>query len=183
MPTSSFAHLVTRCRGLTVTLGLGLALTPAIALAQYPAGSATPAPPPASDEALIRAIIAEQVTAWNAGDAKAFSASFADDGSFTNIRGTVFYGHRAFEDRHAEIFRGFFQGSKLAMSPTRIRFVRPDVAIVDVATELSQLRGRTPPGVKARPDGKIVTRLQEVFVQDGGRWRIASYHNVDVKDD
>jgi len=68
------------------------------------------------------------------------------------------------------------------MSPTRIRFVRPDVAIVDVATELSELRG-TPPGVKARADGKIRTRLQEVFVKDGGRWSIASYHNVDVKDD
>jgi hypothetical protein len=65
----------------------------------------------------------------------------------------------------------------------RSRFVRPDVAIVDVATELSELRGRAPPGVKARADGKIRTRLQEVFVKDGGRWRIASYHNVDVKDD
>lgn len=174
MPPSPVAHLATGYLGLAVTLGLRLTLTSAVALAQDTA--------PASDEAPIRAIIAQQVTAWNAGDAKAFSASFADDGSFTNIRGTVFYGHRAFEDRHAEIFRGFFKGSKLAMSPTRIRFVRPDVAIVDVATELSQLRG-TPPGVKARPDGTIVTRLQEVFVKDGGRWRIASYHNVDVKDD
>ncbi len=183
MPTSPFAHLVTRCRGLTVTLGLGLALTSAIALAQDTTGRAAPAPPLASDEARIRAIIAEQVTAWNAGDAKAFSASFAEDGSFTNIRGTVFYGHRAFQDRHAEIFRGFFKGSTLAMSPTRIRFVRPDVAIVDVATELSELRGRTPPGVKARADGKIRTRLQEVFVKNEGRWRIASYHNVDVKGD
>jgi uncharacterized protein (TIGR02246 family) len=166
------------------TLGLSLALTSAMVFAQDAApGAATQAPAIASDEAPIRAIIGEQVTAWNAGDAKAFSASFAEDGSFTNIRGTVFYGHRAFEDRHAEIFRGFFKASRLAMSPTRIRFVRPDVAIVDVATQLSELRGRTPPGVKARPDGTIVTRLQEVFVKDGGRWRIASYHNVDVKDD
>ena len=84
---------------------------------------------------------------------------------------------------HERCRRGFFKGSKLAMSPTRIRFVRPDVAIVDVATELSELRGRTPSGVKARGDGKIRTRLQEVFVKDGGRWRIASYHNVDVKGD
>ena len=183
MPRPPSEQLVTRCRVLAVTLGLGLALTSAIALAQDTAGGTAPAPPLAPDEARIRAIIAEQVMAWNAGDAKTFSASFAEDGSFTNIRGTVFYGHRAFEDRHAEIFRGFFKGSKLAMSPTRIRFVRPDVAIVDVATELSELRGRTPPGVKARPDGKIRTRLQEVFVKDGGRWLVASYHNVDVKDD
>lgn len=176
-------QLVPRCRGFALRLALVLAFSPAIALPQHPAERAALAPPFPTDEAPIRTIIADQVMAWNAGDAKAFSANFAEDGSFTNIRGTVFYGHRAFEDRHAEIFRGFFKGSKLAMSPTRIRFVRPDVAIVDVATELSELRGRTPPGVKARPDGKIVTRLQEVFVKDGGRWRIASYHNVDVKDD
>jgi uncharacterized protein (TIGR02246 family) len=183
MPTPPIAYLVTRCPALTATLGLGLVLTPAITLAQETAGSTAPVPALASDEAPIRAIIAEQVRAWNASDATAFSASFAEDGSFTNIRGTVFYGHRAFKDRHAEIFSGFFKGSKLAMSPTRIRFVRPDVAIVDVATELSDLRGRTPPGVKARADGRIRTRLQEVFVKDKGKWQIASYHNVDVKDD
>lgn len=183
MPTPPFAYLVTRCRALTASLGLGLALTPALIHAQDPAGGAAPVPVLAADEAPIRAIIAEQVRAWNAGDARAFSASFAEDGSFTNIRGTVFYGHRAFEDRHAEIFRGFFKGSKLAMSASRIRFIRPDVAIVDVATELSGLQGRTPPGVKARADGRIRTRLQEVFVKDQGRWQIASYHNVDVKDD
>lgn len=134
------------------------------------------------DDARIRQIIAGQVAAWNAGDAKAFSASFAADGSFTNIRGTVFYGHQAFEERHREIFGTVFKSSKLAMSVGKTRFVRPDVAIVDINTELSELRG-TPPGVKAGADGRIRTRLQEVFVKNKGEWRITSYHNVDVKED
>ena len=68
------------------------------------------------------------------------------------------------------------------MSPTKIRFVRPDVAIVDLSTELSELHG-TPPGIKAAPDGKIHTRLQEVFVRAKDEWLITSYHNVDVKAD
>lgn len=67
------------------------------------------------------------------------------------------------------------------MSVSKIRFVRPDVAIVDIATELSELHG-VPPGVKPGADGRIRTRLQEVLVKDGGEWRIASYHNVDVKE-
>lgn len=133
-----------------------------------------------ADEAQIRSIVEEQVKAWNAGDAVAFSKSFADSGSFTNIRGTVFYGHTAFEDRHREIFTGFFKGSTLTMSITRIRFVRPDVAIVDLATEVSNLSG-TPPGVRPDAAGRIVTRLQQVFVKDTGVWRVESYHNVDVK--
>jgi len=140
-----------------------------------------PMPNSAADEARIRQIVIEQVAAWNSGDAKAFSASFAEEGSFTNIRGTVFYGQRAFEDRHAEIFGTFFKGSKLMMSVTKIRFLRPDVAIADIATELSELRG-TPPGIKAGSGGRIQTRLQEVLVKDGDEWHIASYHNVDVKE-
>ena len=133
------------------------------------------------DESRIREIVAEQVEAWNVGDAKAFSLRFSEDGSFTNIRGTVFYGHRAFEDRHAEIFTTFFKGSKLAMSVSKIHFVRPDVAIVDISTELGALQGM-PSGVKSTTDGKMRTRLQEVFVKDKGEWSIASYHNVEVKE-
>jgi len=135
-----------------------------------------------TDEARIRQVISDQVLAWNAMDAKAFSATFATDGGFTNIRGTVFYGHQAFEDRHREIFETFFKGSKLAMTPTKIRFVKADVAIVDLSTELSDLQG-APPGIKPAGDGRIHTRLQEVFVKDKGAWWITSYHNVDVKAD
>jgi len=133
-------------------------------------------------DARIGQIIADQVAAWNVGDEKAFSTSVSADASFTNIRGTVFYGHQAFEDRHREIFQGFFKGSKLAMSVSKIRFVRPDVAIVDVITDISQLQGR-PPGINVSTDGRIHTRLQEVFVKEGEKWFITSYHNVDVKED
>jgi uncharacterized protein (TIGR02246 family) len=79
-----------------------------------------PTPSTIADDQRIRAITEEQVAAWNIGDGKAFSARFAEDGSFTNIRGSVFYGHQAFEDRHVEIFATFFKGSKLAMTVNRI---------------------------------------------------------------
>ena len=156
-----------------------VSLAAALVLVTTPPPSAAQAS--ATDEGHIRAIVEEQVTAWNAGDAIAFSKSFGENGSFTNIRGTVFYGHKAFEDRHREIFTGFFKGSKLAMSITRIRFVRPDVAIVDLSTELSNLSG-APPGVRPNAAGRILTRLQQVFVKDNGVWRVESYHNVDVKE-
>ena len=180
MTASLSAHLDRTWRFWTVVFA-SLLLVPAVGLAQQPAQASRPSSSSTLDSEHIRAIVAAQVTAWNVGDAKAFSASFTDDGSFTNIRGTVFYGHQAFEERHVEIFRTFFKGSKLAMSVTKIRFVRPEVAIADIATELSELQG-APPGVIPGADGKIRTRLQEVLVKDGGTWRIASYHNVDVKE-
>ena len=105
-----------RALAIVVMATLSPALGPANALAQQPVNNPPPIDSAAMDSSHIQAIIADQVTAWDVGNAKAFSKSFADDGSFTNIRGTVFYGHRAFEERHAEIFRTFFKGSKLVMS-------------------------------------------------------------------
>ena len=70
-----------------LTLALSAAVTPMsrVAAAQQAASSARPAH--AADDVRIRAIVAEQVAAWNAGDARTFSLHFAEDGSFTNIQG------------------------------------------------------------------------------------------------
>jgi uncharacterized protein (TIGR02246 family) len=132
------------------------------------------------DEAAIRKIVGEEVTAWNAGDAAAYSRHFATDGTFTNIYGMVFEGHDAFEKRHAESFAAFFKGSTRQETVRRIRFITPDVAIVDVDTEVRGF-GNMPPGVSISPDGALRTRLQQVFVKRSGRWWIEAYHNVDVK--
>src|SRR5262245_8910052 len=134
-----------------------------------------------SAEAEILQIINDQVSAWNAGDARALCAHFAEDGSFTNILGSVLYGRRAVEEQHAAIFATFFKGSGLAMTVSKIRFARPDVAIVDVATEVSDPRDMPSP-LPVRADGRFRTRLQEVFVKDSGKWWIASFHNVALKE-
>ena len=49
-------------------------------------------PQPSSDEIAVRNIIQEEITAWNAGDAAAYSHHFSEDGTFTNIRGQFFTG-------------------------------------------------------------------------------------------
>ncbi len=131
-------------------------------------------------EAAIRTIVAAQTAAWNAGDAKSYSANVADDVGFTNILGEVRYGREAFESRHAGIFSTIFKGSHLEQSIRRIRFVTPDVAVVDVDTEMRGFAG-LPPGVKASSDGVLRTRLQQVFIHRGGTWWIEAYHNVDAK--
>lgn len=135
---------------------------------------------PSSDEAAIQKIISEEVAAWNAGDATAYSRHFALEGTFTNIYGMVFDGHDAFQKRHAESFATFFKGSTRQEKIRRIRFVTRDVAIVDVNTEVTGFR-RMPPGVPVPADGVLRTRLLQVFVKRSGEWWIETYHNVDVK--
>jgi hypothetical protein len=60
------------------------------------------------------------------------SDHFAEDGSFTNIFGTVRYGREEFKKRHVEIAQSIFKGTSVKSSIGKLRFVRPDVVIVDV---------------------------------------------------
>jgi uncharacterized protein (TIGR02246 family) len=134
------------------------------------------------DEAAIRTIIQGEVASWNKGDAEAYSKNFAQDGTFTNILGMFFIGHDAYRDRHAEIFKGMFRGTVLQQDIVSVKFVRPDVAIVETLTWVSGFsKAGPPPGTHADAKGRLCTRLLQVLVRDGGEWKIATYHNVDVK--
>jgi uncharacterized protein (TIGR02246 family) len=139
-------------------------------------------PQPSSDEIAIRNIIQEEITAWNAGDAAAYSRHFSEDGTCTNIRGQFFTGRQAFIERHDYIFKGQFHGSTLKQDIVSLKFVRPDVAVVEVLTSVTGFQ-KLSPGTNADDKGRLRTRLLQVIVKDKGEWKIAAYHNTDVKSD
>ena len=152
-----------------------------VAAMLFAAGSATALrAQDAPSEAAIRAIVADQVVAWNAGDGSAYARHLAPEASFTNLFGMVMYGKPAFAERHAEILRTFYKGTTKHHAIRRIRFVTADVALVDIDNEV---RGVTkmPGGIVVPPDGVIKTQLMEVFVRRDRQWLIEAYHNVDVK--
>jgi uncharacterized protein (TIGR02246 family) len=153
---------------------------PVLAIALAATIAAMPQPSP--DEISIRNIIQEEITAWNAGDAAAYSRHFSEDGTFTNIRGQFFTGRQAFTDRHDYVFKGQFHGSMLKQDIVSLKFVRPDVAVVEVLTSLTGFR-KLSPGTNADGNGRLRTRLLQVIVKDRGEWKIVAYHNTDVKSD
>ena len=132
---------------------------------------------PASDQGEIQALLDELNDAWKRGDASAYGARFLPDGTFTNVNGEFYLGREEFHRRHADVFRGIFRGTALAMTMNTLRFVRPDVAVADIDAEVSgsQLR---PQGVAVGPDGLLRSRLLMVLVKEGGAWWVAAYHNV-----
>ncbi len=134
----------------------------------------------AADEAAIRDILKEEVAAWNKGDSDAYSRHFAEDGTFTNLLGMFFQGRAAFRDRHEQIFHGPYRGSTKQSDIVSLKFVRPDVAIVESLQTVSGFQ-KLLPGTSADAKGRLRTRLLQVLVKDGGEWKIATYHNVDVK--
>jgi uncharacterized protein (TIGR02246 family) len=129
-----------------------------------------------TDEAAIQQLMSELADAWNRGDAQAYGARYRADGTFTNVNGSFYVGRDAFNRRHEEAFRGIYKGSTLALTTRELRFIRPDVAVVDVDTSLSGFQA--PPGVQAGPDGALHTCLLMVLVKESSSWWIAAYHNV-----
>jgi uncharacterized protein (TIGR02246 family) len=131
----------------------------------------------AADETEIQQLIDQLTGAWKAGDAKAYGVRFLPDGTFTNVNGEFYEGHEEFDRRHAEVFAGVFRGTTLTLTVKKLRFVRPDVAIADIDTEVSGARLR-PQGVAVGPDGVLRSRLLMVLLKENGAWCIAAYHNV-----
>lgn len=90
------------------------------------------------------------------------------------------YGRTAFEQRHTEILSTFYKGTTKSHVIRRIRFITPDVAIVDIDNEVRGVRSM-PNGIAVPKDGVVKTQLMEIFVKRDGPWLVEAYHNVDVK--
>jgi uncharacterized protein (TIGR02246 family) len=132
------------------------------------------------DEAVIRNIIKDETDTWNKGDAVGYSRHFAAAGTFTNIRGQFFSGYPAFLKQHEAIFEGIFKNTILKQDVVSLKFIRPDVAIIETLTSVAGV-AQSPPGVAKDDKGRMRTRLLQVVAKEGGVWKIVSYHNVDVK--
>jgi hypothetical protein len=78
-----------------------------------------------------------------------------------------------------ELFAGIFKGSIRKQSIEKLRFLREDVAIVDVKMELKGYT-RLSPGIQSGSDGVHRTSLQLVLAKEQDGWRIAAFHNVTI---
>jgi uncharacterized protein (TIGR02246 family) len=129
------------------------------------------------DEAAVRRLLDHLADAWNRGDARAFAARYRDDGTFTNVFGTVHCGRPEFERRHAEVFDGFLKGTTITMTARSLRFVRPDVAVADIDMAYSGFH-TLPRGVSTLADGQVHSALLMVLVKEAGDWWVTAYHNI-----
>jgi len=136
----------------------------------------------AADSTAIRAILDEEITAWNKGDAILYSNHFADDGNFTNILGAFYEGKQEFLIRHEQIFKGPFNKTTLNMQIFSFRFLTPGIAIVQSLSTVGGFSPAGPPKGSYMDDkGHLHTKLLQVMKKEGADWKIIAYHNIDVK--
>jgi uncharacterized protein (TIGR02246 family) len=128
-----------------------------------------------TDEQSIVALINRFVDGWNRHDAKAFAAVFAEDADFTNWRGEGASGRLKIEGFHAAMFATIFKNSHQSYKDIKTRFIRPDVAAVDVHWEMT---GATDPQGNPRPDRQGL--LNFVMAKKAGEWQIVVMHNLDL---
>ena len=130
----------------------------------------------AADKAAINAVLTDRFLAgWNAHDAHVLASAFAPDADFTNVRGVSASGRENIEQFHAQAFQKMFMQSHQTAEVKKIRFLKPDVAVVDVRWEMTG--ALTPDGI-SRP---IRTGLLDlVFTSTSGSWLITVMHNVDL---
>ena len=98
----------------------------AIAIAATPAAAQSRA----ADEAAIRTRVTALEAAINQRDAAAYAALFAADGDLIVLDGTPVQGREAIQASSAQNWAAT-PGRRATITPTSIRFVGPDIAIVN----------------------------------------------------
>ncbi len=156
-----------------------LVLAP-VAGAQAPRASVPQAAAQGREEAALRQLVAEQTEAWNRGDAVAWSKDFAPEARFINIAGMAFNGRQEIEQRHAAIFASFFKGSRSQVTVQTVRFLGPEVAVVDTEHEVTGYQG-LPPGIRATDtSGALRTRMRYVLNKVSKKWQIVAGQNTAI---
>ena len=124
------------------------------------------------EERTLHGMVYQLEAAWNAADSASFAALFADDADFIHILGGYYTGRAAIEAGHRMIFGTRYKGSTVRYSVEKIRFLRPDIALVFLRQFLQFQEGGAASELETRPT-LIAERVD-------GSWRIAALQNTRI---
>jgi uncharacterized protein (TIGR02246 family) len=121
---------------------------------------AAPSTRQADDARAIAALVASFTRAFNAGDATAAAATYAEDALVVDEQSERTEGRAAVRDQLAASFAES-PGSTIAIKVANLRFLGPDTALEEGSTTIM------PAGAGQAPE---VTRFTVVYVKHDGRW-------------
>jgi len=125
------------------------------------------------DEQAIRRLIGDREAAWNRGEVENYSLLLTPAADIVSATGRPARGRDAVLALYREQRAGAYKGAVTSTPIDSIRFLRPDVAIVDARFSLSGLRA---------PDGSALPArrglLTLVVTKEGSRWLIASMRGI-----
>jgi len=119
----------------------------------------------AADEGAIRAQTAAYEAAINKRDGTAVAAQFTPDGDFVFFDGPRVVGRQAIADSTKAALAGWSATMRFTLTVTAIRFLAPDIAIVETEAHFSEGDMRTNRGtsVAVRANGKWLLAAMRVY--------------------
>ncbi|MFZ0529124.1 MAG: SgcJ/EcaC family oxidoreductase [Propionicimonas sp.] len=114
--------------------------------------------------------------AWNAGDAGAIGALFAEDADFINVVGLWWESARSIRKAHKRGFQLMYPGSVLAVEKLKQRMLGADAAVVHARW---RIEGQVTPGGEP---AELRRGIASVVLQrlETGTWIVVSWHNTDI---
>jgi uncharacterized protein (TIGR02246 family) len=125
-----------------------------------------------SDEKALHEMVYHLEAAWNATDGQSYAEAFAENADFIHLLGGYYTGRTAIEAGHRMIFGTIYKASTIRYSVEKIRFLRPDVAIVSLRQYLQFKEGGAASDLEARPT--IIAEKHD------GRWQIVNMQNTRI---
>lgn len=155
-------------------LGLGgllATVVPAVSSAQQGSVAATAARPSAArarDEQAVRGVVADLIAAWNRHDAVGAAAVMTTDVDMVAPPGMYAHGRAQIEADSPGMFATVYKDAHESVTTDRIRFLRPDVALVDGTFAIV---GPNFPG-----DARGLQTV--VLMKEHGRWAVAALRRM-----
>lgn len=114
--------------------------------------------------------------AWNAGDAKAIAALFAEDADFVNVVGLWWTSRRSIKRAHKRGFERIFGGSTMTLEKVSLRMLGADAAVVHARWRVEgQL---DPAGAPAESRRGVFSWVLQRLADD--TWICVSSQNTDI---
>jgi len=120
-----------------------------------------------TDEAAIRSLYVRYDAAWNKGDAKAMGALWAEDADHVEPDGRTVRGRAALEKELATRFATDLRGTRSVQTVEAVRLVKPDVAVVDAAYEVTGVHDAA-----GKPLPPLKGRYVDIWIKRGNTWQI-----------
>jgi uncharacterized protein (TIGR02246 family) len=83
-----------------------------------------------ADREGIAAFLDQIRAAWDAGDADAYAALFAEDASYVIFLGDAMFGRDQIAQTHHDVFTKWQKGTKMAVRALSVRMLGADAAVV-----------------------------------------------------
>jgi uncharacterized protein (TIGR02246 family) len=154
-------------------------------------GTVALAQEPSSDEEVLNMLADKWVEAWNQGDIDALAELYTPDADFVGASGEAAKGREAVRQALRDLAATAYKSTQLTVEMTRIRFIKPHLALGDNVWEFTgvpEIERQQAPAkgfstfVAIKQEGQWVMAAHRSYVptgSSGGRPRSEYSENVD----